>query len=192
MTDSPERVDMVFETARLRVRFARPQDAEFLHRLWSEPRVMANVGFPRGLPIRLAEVRDLLARDQERETPFDRRLLVVHKTSAERLGECKLGSPDAEGVCETDVKLLPEHWGHKYGQEVKQGLVDYLFTHTDCRVVQATPNKNNAASIKMQEAVGGVRVGEKVWKAPEGDDWRTDVQAWVYQVRREDWEQLRK
>lgn len=179
---------VVFETERLQVRLAFPQDAGFVHQLWTEPRVMAFVGFPRGLPITLAEVRDLLARDLEKDTPYDRRLLVALRASGERIGECKLGWPDGAGVSETDVKLLPEFWGHKYGQEVKRGLVDYLFTHTDCRVVQATPNKANAASIRMQEAVGAERVGERHWEAPEGDDWRADVHAWVYQVRREDWE----
>ena len=71
--------------------------------------------------------------------------------------------PDAAGIARTDVKLLPEFWGHKYGVEVKRGLIAYLFAHTDCIAVEGTPNVANIASIKMQEAVGGVRVGEKTF-----------------------------
>jgi RimJ/RimL family protein N-acetyltransferase len=54
-----------------------------------------------------------------------------------------------------------------YGVEIKQALVDYLFTHTDCSAVEATPNVENKASIKMQEAVGGVCLGEATFQVPE-------------------------
>ena len=78
-----------------------------------------------------------------------------------------MNRPNAEGIVETDIKLLPAHWGNKYGVEIKRGLVDHLFTHTDCKAVEATPNVNNAASIKMQEAVGGARMSENVHHFPE-------------------------
>jgi len=63
--------------------------------------------------------------------------------------------------------------------EVKQGLVDYLFTHTDCIAVQAAPKRGNVASIKMQEAVGGVYV-------------REEEPYLVYRVSRETWEARRR
>jgi len=46
-------------------------------------------------------------------------------------------------------------------------VVAYQFTHTDCEAVHATPNVKNVASIKMQEAVGVIRVGEGVYHFPE-------------------------
>jgi [ribosomal protein S5]-alanine N-acetyltransferase len=176
----------VFTTKRLVVRRATAVDADLFYELWNHPQVMSNVGFPRGLGLTRAAIADQLA--QQGETVFDGRLVVVLQATGERLGEAALHRPDADGIAETDVKLLPQFWGHAYGVEVKRGLLDYLFTHTDCRVVQATPNVNNVASIKMQEAVGGVRVAETTYEFPAAmRAYTTPVRAYVYHVRREDW-----
>jgi len=94
---------------------------------------------------------------------------------------------DEQGIAEPDIKLLPAFWGHRYGLEVWEELVAYLFTRTDCEAVQTTPNVNNAASIKMQEAVGGVRVGEDVYHFPEHmRDYTTPVHCYIYRVYRTD------
>ena len=148
---------------------------------------MTNVGFPQGLRI----TREEIAANLEKQDPaqvFDRYLMVELQATGEVIGECKLGSPDAEGIAETDVKLFPQFWGHKYGVEIKRGLVDYLFRHTDCTAVQASPNVNNVASIRMQEAVGGVRVGEELYEFPaEMQDYTVPVHAYIYRVYRQDW-----
>lgn len=149
---------------------------------------MKLVDSPRGLSITANQVADDLA-NQKSSGAFDRCLLVELRGTEEVIGECRMGSPDEAGVAETDVKLFPEHWGHRYGVEVKRGLVDYLFATTDCGSVQATPNVENLASIAMQEAVGGVRVGEVTFETPEGiRDQMTAVHSYVYEVHRENWE----
>jgi len=154
--------------------------------LWTDPEVMKNVGFPGGIPITQSEIEDKIR--NQGTTPYDRLLVVEMKTTGETIGECKLHAPNQEGIAETDVKLLPEHWGRRYGVEIKRGLVDYLFTHTDCSVVQATPNINNIPSIKMQEAVGGVRVGEAIDEFPEEmKAFTSPVHYYIYHVFREDW-----
>ena len=69
-----------------------------------------------------------------------------------------------------------------------RGLVDYLFTHTRCSAVEATPNVENSASIKMQEAVGGVCVGEDTFQVPESrKGYAIPVHHYIYRVYREDW-----
>lgn len=86
------------------------------------------------------------------------------------------------------MKLLPAFWGQRYGVEVKQGLLDYLFTHTDCEAVEATPNVANLASIKMQEAVGGVRIDEAIFHFPEAmQRYTVPVHYYTYRVSRKDW-----
>ena len=104
-----------------------------------------------------------------------------------------MGKPDANGLSETDIKLVPEFWGQHYGVEVKRALVDFLFTHTPCLIIQATPNVGNIASIKMQEAVGGIKVGEETFPVIPGRE--AEMQAvhhFIYHVRREDWEKTHK
>lgn len=186
----------VFETNRLTIRIATPEDAAMYFSLWTNPAVTTNVGFPYGIPTTLPEISDTLyAQDKARQqddSPFGKLLVVGVRATGETIGECKMYLPDAQGIAKTDVKLLPDFWGHKYGVEVKRGLVDHLFTHSDCAVVQATPNVKNAASIKMQEAVGGKRVGEAVFEPPpEKMAYLTSIHYYIYHVFREDWEKRR-
>jgi [ribosomal protein S5]-alanine N-acetyltransferase len=186
----PQDHRVILETARLTVRYATQGDVELFYSLWTNPVVMRYVGFPCGLPVTRRELKQRLSPQAESE--FERLLVVELKATGQAIGECKLSNPDEEGIAEPDVKLLPQFWGHKYGVEVWQGLVDYQFTHTDCRLVQATPNVNNTASIKMQETVGGVRTGEGVYQFPESmQGYTAAVRHYIYRVRRADWERAR-
>ncbi|MCL4261861.1 MAG: GNAT family N-acetyltransferase [Anaerolineae bacterium] len=176
----------IFETERLLVRQATPDDAPLCYALWTEPRVMVNVGFPKGLPITLAEVKEKLATAVD--SPFASQLVIVLKADGQAVGECFMGLPNDEGIAQTDVKLLPDYWRRKLGVEVKRGLLDYLFTHTDCTAVEATPNVNNIASIKMQERVGGVCMGTAVYEFPQAmQTYTTPVHHAIYRVYREHW-----
>jgi RimJ/RimL family protein N-acetyltransferase len=178
------RREPVFETERLYVVLSDETDAGFFYLLWTNPRVMVNVGFPHGLKVTLSEIADQL-QDQGSRI-LDSRLLVFLKSTGQAIGECKLGAPDEKGISTTDVKLLPQFWGNKYGVEIKKALVDYLFHRTACQIVEATPNVKNVASIKMQEAVGGVRVGEGVFDVPESRcDYQQPVHHYVYHVYRD-------
>jgi RimJ/RimL family protein N-acetyltransferase len=177
---------MVFETERLAVRLATLEDAGIFHRLWTNPQIMSNIGFPYGLPIVQADVMRKISSGGTSE--FQQLLVVTIKSTGEAIGECKLHRPDRDGIAATDIKLLPEFWGNKYGVELKRALLDYLFTHTDCREVEATPNVGNFASIKMQEAVGGVCVGESTYEFPESErSYTTPVHHYIYRVSRESW-----
>jgi RimJ/RimL family protein N-acetyltransferase len=181
---------IVFETGRLIIRTARVDDVPVYFALWTNPAIMKNMGFPNGLQITRGEISAKIEAQGEKE--YGRYLVAELKSTGQIIGECKLYLPNDEGISETDVKLLPRFWGHKYGVEVKQGLVDYLFTHTDCTAVQGTPNVANIASIKMQEAVGAVRVAERVHEFPEERQEGTcAVHHYVYRVFRADWEQRR-
>ena len=179
---------VVFETERLIIRRAEPNDADtdVYYRLWTDPKVMRNVGFPSGLHITREEIRRIL--DNQSDDILNAKLLVTVKHTAETIGECKLGKPDEAGVSTTDVKLLPEYQGQGYGTEIKRGLVAYLFTHTEARIVRATPNRGNIASQKMQEAVGARRVSEGVYIFPESmREYTADVPYFVYELTREEW-----
>jgi len=183
---SPGRV--VFTTERLNVRLATTSDADLYYQLWTDPRVMTNVGFPKGLPITRDKIHDRLAKSGMSE--FDRLLIVELNSSHQPIGECKMSNPNSEGIATTDVKLLPEEWGNGYGVEVKRGLLNHLFANTDCATVEATPNVGNIASIKMQEAVGGIRVGETTHRFPESmQSFTTPVHHYIYRVSRTDWQQ---
>jgi RimJ/RimL family protein N-acetyltransferase len=178
---------VVFTTERLNVRLATVDDADLYHRLWTDPQVMTNVGFPQGLRITREKILDRLAKAGASE--FDRLLIVEFNSNHTAIGECKMSTPNGEGIATTDVKLLPEFWGRGYGVEIKWGLLKHLFANTECIAVEATPNVNNMASIKMQEAVGGIRVGETTHHFPESmRSYTAPVHHYIYHVSRIDWE----
>jgi RimJ/RimL family protein N-acetyltransferase len=182
---------IVFETQRLLVRIATVEDADLIYELWTDPRVMADVGFPQGLRITRKEIENRIKKPFESE--FEQFLIVELTETGQSIGQCLMHLPNEEGIAETDIKLLPVHWGHRYGVEVKRGLLAHLFAHTDCVAVHATPNVENVASIKMQEAVGGVRIGEGVHEFPESmREYTAPVRYDVYEVSRENWEQLQR
>ncbi|MCB8954240.1 MAG: GNAT family N-acetyltransferase [Ardenticatenales bacterium] len=178
--------ETVFETERLLVQVASDQDAALFYDLWTNPQVMHNVGFPQGLPITQKEIQERI--NNQENPPFDHLLVVRLKSSGESIGECHLHPPDEERIARTDVKLLPAYWGYRYGVEIKRGLLQFLFNHTECIAVEATPNVENAASIKMQEAVGGRRVGEAVVEFPASmQGYTKPVHHYIYRVYRDDW-----
>jgi len=180
---------MVFETARLIIRIptTKDEDVNLYFQLWNDPRVMENVGFPKGLMKRRGDIIAQLAHAVNSE--FDRTLIVIDKESNTPIGECKLGLLGEEGVAHTDVKLLPALWGKGFGLEIKQGLVDYLFTHTSCKAIQASPNRSNIASQRMQEKVGAKRIREGTYHFPEHmRSYTKPVELYIYRLNRSDWE----
>lgn len=186
-----DKIDSIITTERLLVRFPTPGDVDMIYALWTDPRVMADVGFPKGLKTTREKIRQQLEAEQGKT--LDAVLVAALNISHQTIGQVKMGAPNHDGISETDVKLFPAFWGHGYGLEIKLGLVDYLFTHTDATIVQATPNVSNMASIRMQERAGGIRVGEGIFEFPESMKEDTQpVPHYIYHIRREDWEKKRK
>lgn len=179
---------VVLSTERLTVRLATVKDADLLYALWTNPQVMANVGFPQGLRITRDDIKDRLSKQGKRV--LEHWLIIELKGTGQFIGECYLGRPNDEGIAEPDVKLLPAFWRRGYGTELWRALVAYQFEHTDCEIVQGTPNVENVASIRMQESAGAVRVGEDAFRFPESmSDYTTPVRHYVYHVHRADWRQ---
>ncbi|HDS02457.1 MAG TPA: GNAT family N-acetyltransferase [Firmicutes bacterium] len=161
-------IKRVFTTERMSIEAPHESDASFFCSLWQNPEVMKYVGFPEGLFCDEKRLSRQIARDNEEGKVFGRPLIVRLSSDATLIGECFMGFPDDEGLSETDVKILPQYRGVGYGTEIKKGLVDYLFAQSSARGIKATPHKDNRASIRMQEANGGIRLGEAIWK-PSGE-----------------------
>jgi RimJ/RimL family protein N-acetyltransferase len=179
------RHNVQFETQRLIVRVATSDDASFIVLLWSDPRVVRHVGFPRGIPTAAEDV----PRRIERGKGLDALLVAWLRASGEPIGQCMFGTPDSFGVCEPDIKLAPAFWGRGYGRELWAPLVDQLFRHSACATVRGTPSIVNAASTRMQESAGMRRVGEGTFEFPDSMKPFTEpVPYALYEITREEWE----
>ncbi|KQC06387.1 MAG: hypothetical protein APR54_01745 [Candidatus Cloacimonas sp. SDB] len=180
---------MVLETKRLFIKKATWADVDHYLQLWNNPDVMKMVGFPDGLKISGAEIRKQIENHSDHE--LDQTLVVVEKARRLRIGECKLGKPDADKTSFPDLKLLPEYWGKGYGKEIFNALCQYLFSKTATKIVQTSPNVKNIASEKLAKASGGKKTGTGVYHFPVNkQSFTKDVQFNIYQIRKKDW--LRK
>lgn len=189
MSDSTSNNRIIIETSRLVIErgVPSPQHIELVYDLWTCPEVMKYVGFPQGLKTTKEEIAKTLSR----EDPIGCEciLIVSRKEDKTLLGHCFFHKPDPQRTCETDIKLLPQYHGAGYGTEIKKALIDYVFTHTSCRRLKATPNINNIKSCRMQEKSGFYKAGKEKSQFPSHmKDYTTLVEYYIYYLEREAWE----
>ena len=161
---------------------AEKRDLRFLVELWNDPAVMTSVGFPDGLGVDEDIVREQVEADG---LGLLGGVLIVETLDGARIGQARLGPLDADGVCETDLKLLPGAQKHGFALELKRAMLRFLFENTRCTCVRTTPLQDNLASIRLQERVHARRVAQDVWHFDE--DPGQPRPYWVYELRREDW-----
>lgn len=177
---------ILFTTPRLTVRRAGSNDAGFIHALWTSPAVMRYVGFPRGLDVSVEDVAREI--EETKDADFGSRLIVEDADDGRPIGQTKLGIPDKDGICEPDIKLHPDVWGRGYGTELWNALIDYAFEHSEACIVQGTPNRDNAASVRMQTGAGMQTVDNGVFDGHLGKvPGATPVPYLKLQITRQAW-----
>jgi len=176
---------LLISTERLIVKKACLEDAPFIVSLWNNPDIMNNVGYPEGLNCTESDIRNQIA--HQKGPGLLNQLLVVRKAASETLiGQAYMSVSENSNSSRTDIKLLPVYQGKRYGIEIKTALIQYIFEHTECHYVEATPNLANHPSIRMQESVGAFRIGRGLFKpslnAPVVSK---PVDYWIYRVYRD-------
>jgi len=177
---------MIFQTKRLKVRKAETSDADFYLRLWNNGIVMKMVGFPNGLKTTKEKIRKQIEDHPNHE--FDQTLVVIEKDSGKRIGECKLGLPNDDGISCPDFKFFPEYWGKGFGKELINGLCKYTFSHTRALILETSPNVNNLASQKLVQSAGARKIRKFVYQFPQHmQHYTEDVHGLIYHIHKKDW-----
>lgn len=52
------------------------------------------------------------------DSEFGSLLVALVLETNHPIGQCKIGSPDTDGVAELDITLNPDYWGNGYGKEL--------------------------------------------------------------------------
>ena len=179
--------DYFLVTPRLKVRRAQVEDATFIHSLWRSPDVMKCVGFPEGLTIAVSDIEKQI--EHTATSDFGSLLIAECLETTTPIGQCKIGTPDAQGICEPDIKLDPTHWGKGYGRELWSAMIDHAFQYSDAKIVQGTPNRANTASVRMQRGSGMVMIDEGVFQPNLAfDPSSIAVPYFLFQITREQWQ----
>ncbi len=134
----------VLETARLKLRAPRCEDAEAIAALANDIRVAVNTArLPH--PYRVADAEEFIvgANSREGETSF------VVTRDGRLIGACGL-DPREEGL-ELGYWFGVPFWGRGYATEAARALVDYAFADMDCETLLSGARVSNPASRRVLE-----------------------------------------
>lgn len=169
----------VIETARLRLRPIRPDDAEALHVPLSDPATMHYWSSP--AQTSLAETRAYLARSDD--SPGWRWWIITLKPQDRALGWVSAGAKRQGGVSEIGYILSAEARGQGIAREAVSAVIERLFAEGDRRVFADT-DPDNAASNALLERLGFVLEGRL------RGEWHTHLgvrDSLIWGLLREDW-----
>ncbi|WP_030527717.1 GNAT family N-acetyltransferase [Phycicoccus jejuensis] len=147
------------ETARLRLRPFRPEDADALFTLMSDHVVLRYWDAP---PWRDRERAPAFVRACERvaENGSGARLVVERRSDGSFVGWCALAQYDAgyRSAVITYV-LRQDAWGQGLATEAGSALLDWAFATLDLNRVQGEADTRNPASRRVLERLGFVHEG---------------------------------
>ncbi len=146
-------MDHVFVTTdRLRLRHPRPDDAETVAALFTDPEVTEFLGGPR-----VHEEVANIVRDDAGADPNPADLWPLEELATGNVvGYCGLVVKEVDGVEEHEVVyiLARDAWGHWYAAEIAAAIVDYAFTQRRLDRVISLIHPDNAASARVAERAG--------------------------------------
>jgi [ribosomal protein S5]-alanine N-acetyltransferase len=137
---------MIFETQRLYVRPLEEHDEAAFFMLMSNPNVMDLI------PQKTLNREDSAFQLSE--------LILLERTSDTRIWcLCEKGRNELVGICgvlkndenqdEIAYRLIEDFWGHGYGTEITEGLIDFCFNEMKSDVITADVWVENVRSSKI-------------------------------------------
>jgi RimJ/RimL family protein N-acetyltransferase len=137
-------------TSRLVLRRARPEDAEAMHKVMSDPRAMTY--WSEGPHESLDRTREWLsATIASPRSESDDFLVVLDGRAIGKMGAWRLP--------EFGFILAPEHWGKGYASEALIAFLDHVFARPDVDHLIADVDPRNRASLALLERHGFTESG---------------------------------
>ncbi|GAB4024596.1 GNAT family N-acetyltransferase [Spirosoma gilvum] len=144
-----------FETSRLLIREYRPDDLLSIHQYASQPIV---VQYQNWGPNSLEDTQEFLQEVQNNRALAPRmsyQLCIERKEDRQLIGGCELAiSSEDSSMATMGYILNPLFWHQGYATEVSRGLLHFGFTQLDLRLIRATCDAQNIASIRVLEKSG--------------------------------------
>lgn len=137
-------------TPRLELRPAEQSDADFLHRLWTDPDVRRYLWDDNVVSI--DEVRSQMERSLRDFEEFGFGVWVV--ALEEPIGFAALRHIEGSKDVELLYGLLPAHWGRGLATEAVRAIVEYGFEVCGLEQIFAGADPPNKASFAVMERLG--------------------------------------
>lgn len=156
----------MIETERLILRAPEPRDHDALHRLWSDPLVMADLGPVKSRADTLATIA--------RHDGYRARGLGFWTTERRDdgvvVGFCGLkpGADDTPvaGAIEIGWTILSAHWGLGYAREAARASLAHAWAHSDAPRVVAITAARNDKSRALMTRIGMTRLPDSDFEHP--------------------------
>lgn len=155
----------LFETDRLIIRKLQVEDLLPFHAMESDPEVRKYVGGDlKDLEANRIALNELIAKYKEEENAFWIWAICL-KSKKAFVGTAAI-IIDENKEAEIGYRFLREHWGHGFGNEICQALIDYGFRQMDLVTIYAYVDVLNTASVKILDACSLTFIKE-LWNEEE-------------------------
>ncbi|WP_020598580.1 GNAT family N-acetyltransferase [Spirosoma panaciterrae] len=145
----------LLETNRLRIREYRPSDLLSIHQYASQPIV---VQYQNWGPNSLEDTYDFLQQVQHNRGLAPRmsyELCIERKEDKQLIGGCELAiSLEDHSIATMGYILNPQFWNQGYATEISSELLRFGFSQLGLRLIRATCDAQNKASIRVLEKSG--------------------------------------
>ena len=167
------RISLQFETKRLVLRPMLESDLESLHRIFTDPKVMAAFDHP---PFTHEQMHRWLKRNLDHQNEFGYGLFsVILKETGKLIGDCGLELMEDMGGAELGYDFRSDFWNQGYATEAATAVRDYAFNVLNLPQLISLIRVGNLASKRVAEKIG-------MTLAEEFD--RYEIRYWKYTVQR--------
>jgi ribosomal-protein-alanine N-acetyltransferase len=142
---------IVSTTKRLTLSLLEEADFDAVYEIWRDERVMRHCGGVTTKSEEAAAFTRYLRRGREGSLTI---YLMRRKETHEVIGIAGFNPPRADSDAELVVHLKPEYWHVGLAKEACQAVLDIAKERTDIRVMGATVETDNLASIRLLESLG--------------------------------------
>ena len=157
---------MYLKADNLVIRQALKEDAKCLCKWWSDGKVMAHAGFPKGLKTDLNRLKASLEKEENNE--FYKRLMI--EIDSKKVGEMMFRIES--NIAEIGIKICDFTYQNKgYGTKALKLLINYLFHQRFVEKIVLNTNLSNTRAQHVYESLGFKKLGirENSWKNQLGE-----------------------
>ena len=164
----PNATTFQLETRRLLLRTMLETDFDALHRIFTDPKVMAAFQHD---PLSREEMQGWLRRNLDHQRQYGYGLFsVLLKETGEMIGDCGLEQMEDEDAAELGYDFRSDFWNQGYATEAALAVRDYAFDVLQLPRLISLIRVGNLASKRVAEKVGMIladeftRYGARYWR----------------------------
>lgn len=152
---------VVAEGTKTKIRSLRLEDAPLFARWWNDGRLMAAVGFRKGLGVTEEKLYEDFKKEIDDENPYRerRRYVVLDRETEAPIGELSYGELDTEvGKCRVGIKICEiSAQGRGFGKDALLAFMRYLFDRFGLQKIEIDTLKDNVRAEALYRKVGFLR-----------------------------------